>query len=79
MSDLDYLLTLLPDNTDGAITAEHMREIITALWNDTDAAATLANALDDRVAALELSVSNLYSQFQALELRVTALDGGAPS
>jgi DNA-binding transcriptional regulator YbjK len=68
MSQLDDLLTLLPDNTAGEISASDLRTIVSALWDYTatvqatlndvvvtglPAAQEAINDLDDRVAALE--------------------------
>src|SRR5262245_30769071 len=67
MSTLDDLLALLPDNTTGAIDAEDLRTIVTALW-DNDAALystgqSELQALKARVSALEETTNTHGASF----------------
>jgi hypothetical protein len=77
MSDLDYLLGLLPDNTEGAITAEHMREIVTALHGDITGVLNSLNAwdaafsaLNDKVSLLDQSITNVSNELGTTQTQV---------
>jgi hypothetical protein len=51
-SDLNDLLALLPDNANGAITAENMRSVVTSLHGDSSAVADVAFNNSNDIAGL---------------------------
>lgn len=71
---LEELLALFPDNTTGDISAADVRTAITELFNTTAAVKATADANAAQIVTLGSNMDALFSQVQAIDARVTALE-----
>jgi len=76
-TDLEGCLALLPDNENGAITAEAMRAIVTCQYNQLEEVEQYASALGSALESLNVNYQMLNDQVMELQARVAALEGGA--